>query len=170
MAKATTCKLPECGRKRFQAFRLCLFHIREQARERKRKKEERFRTTKKYEESQRKGLKKKLDIVFSKLIRSKGRCERCGRRPPEVVLNCSHIFSRANLSVRWDELNAKCLCAGDHFEWHQSPLEGMEWLKTIRTPEQLEELKRRANSIKQWTVGELKELLASLEKKLLDSR
>jgi len=112
----------------------------------------------------RKSIKTKLDKVFSLLIRARGKCERCNRT--DGFLQCSHIYSRANLSVRWDELNATCSCSNCHFRWHQNPLEGMEWLAGYYGPEKLAELRRRANEIKKWTIPELSGLLAELETKL----
>lgn len=168
--RSTVCKLQGCERKRFQLRTLCLFHIRERERakkaEREAKKKARRLNSKAYEESQRKGLKKKLDIAFSLLIRSGGKCARCGRGPSEVLLTCSHIYSRRHMNVRWDELNGKILCLGCHQWWGHNPAEAMDWLRTIRTSAELDELRRRVNTIKIWTVPELKTLLESLTDKL----
>jgi hypothetical protein len=68
--------------------------------------------------------------------------------------------------VRWDELNAKPLCAKCHFWWHQNPVDAAEWLKTIRTPEELSILRDRANAIKKWTVNELQTLFIALTEKV----
>lgn len=169
MARPTVCKLTGCERKRFQLRTTCLFHIREAERarkaEREAKKKARRLNSKGYEESQRKGLKKKLDIVFSKLIRSKGRCDRCGMADYSK-LQTSHIYTRANLAVRWDELNADCFCAGCHFWWHQNPVEGVMWQMENKPQEKRELLRARANAVKQWQVSELKQLLSDLTDKL----
>ena len=63
-------------------------------------------------------LKKKLDVLFSKVVRNIGECERCGKK---TNLQCCHINSRRFLHTRWDQLNALCLCAGCHFWSHQHP-------------------------------------------------
>ena len=164
------CTAPNCGGKRYATLRLCYLHYLEREKDRReaadKKRHDRRVNSKKYLEKERKGLKNDLDKIFSKLIRSVGKCARCGKGEPEVQLQCSHIYSRGNLATRWDELNAKCLCAGCHWWWGLNPAEARDWLETIRTPEQIGELKRRANSIKKWEVVELKALLAQLKQKL----
>jgi len=116
---------------------------------------------------QRRLLKGKLDEVFSKLVRSAGKCARCGKTAEQTFLQCSHIYTRSNLAVRWDFLNGKCLCSNCHLRfWHQNPYEAAEWLKTIRTPEELAELRRRANTVRKWTAAEMAALLAELTEKL----
>ena len=57
---------------------------------------------------------KKLETVFSLFIRRIGYCERCYRRAPYVILQCSHFHTRAARSVRFEPLNADCLCMGCH--------------------------------------------------------
>lgn len=69
-----------------------------------------------------KGAKAKADRLFSKLIRSRGHCENCGQRPPDVQLQCAHILSRRYALVRTDERNAYCLCAGCHFYFTDHPV------------------------------------------------
>ena len=73
-------------------------------------------------------LKKKLDVIFSKVIRARDkRCLKCGKRES---LQCAHLASRTHLAGRYDELNAITLCVGCHLYWaHKSPIEFSEWLK-----------------------------------------
>jgi len=108
-----------------------------------------------------KSLTHKLDRECSRIIRSQGSCLRCGNTTYSL-LQCCHIFSRANRAVRWDLKNLLCLCAGCHFWAHQNPtLFGdfvKEWLGADYTP-----LKNRAGSIKKWTIEEMQELLKNLE-------
>ena len=61
-------------------------------------------------------LQKQCDILFSILVRSVRRCEasqytkvHCGGQ-----LQCAHIISRSNRRLRWDTMNAICMCAGHH--------------------------------------------------------
>lgn len=56
----------------------------------------------------------KADFLFSAIVRSIGRCERCDRRPPEVQLQCAHWLSRRFVNIRTDFDNAASLCAGCH--------------------------------------------------------
>ena len=169
--KPSLCKTAGCERKRFQLRTLCLFHIRERERAKKAEKAEKKKlrrlNSKGYQESQKKILIKKCDAVFSQLIRSAGVCLWCGKRPPEVILNNSHIFSRRHMAIRWEERNAKCLCVACHRgRWHAHPAEAAFFLSTIRTPEEIKWLKEQTNVIKQWTEQELRDLLANLSDKL----
>lgn len=68
-----------------------------------------------------------LDRLFSLIIRSRGRCERCGKK--DETLQCAHVYSRIYKSVRWDTRNAFCLCAGCHFWAHKNPTEFTEFVK-----------------------------------------
>lgn len=76
----------------------------------------------------RKKLTKKLDILFSKFIRTRdGRCLHCGKTEN---LQCSHIAGRKSLAGRWNDKNAITLCYACHFYWwHKEPVEAAEWLK-----------------------------------------
>jgi hypothetical protein len=63
-------------------------------------------------------LKKKLDTLFSLYIRQKYEvnglveCYTCGTLKPIKSMQNGHFFSRSHLSVRWDEDNCRCQCAG----------------------------------------------------------
>lgn len=60
--------------------------------------------------SQRKKLVKRLDKVFSLFIRKRdGHCVICGKTER---LTAGHLITRAKYSVRWDERNVFCQCAG----------------------------------------------------------
>ena len=57
------------------------------------------------------------DKKFSAFIRSRDRvCVLCRRRPPEVVLTCSHYWGRYASSTRYDPQNCDALCYGCHFK------------------------------------------------------
>lgn len=163
------CKL--CEKKRYANQSFCFLHwkAREKAKreEKARKKDERQRGTKKYEESQRKMLIKKLDIVFSKVIRSTDKCLYCGKTSAQAQLHCSHVYSRKNLSVRWDTTNAKTLCSYHHRRfWHEQPAEAWAWLTGVWGEEHMAELKLRANAVRIWQIPELKQLLEDLTTRL----
>lgn len=51
------------------------------------------------------------DILFSKVIRARGKCERCGGPGP---YECAHIVRRRFLRTRWEYDNAWCLCRECH--------------------------------------------------------
>lgn len=74
-----------------------------------------------------KNIRKQCDVEFSKLIRAKGVCEKCGKIES---LQCAHVISRTNLTLRFDIFNGLCLCGGCHIFWaHRNPLEFTEWFK-----------------------------------------
>ena len=114
----------------------------------------------------RKTLRNKLDKIIREIVKKKGSCERCNRRPPIVQLQTAHIFSRKNLSVRWDLDNVLCLCASCHFWAHQNPVEFAEFVKYKLGKERYEKLKIKANTPKQWEDYELIELYENLKKNL----
>ena len=67
--------------------------------------------------------KNKCDRLYSQIIRSKGHCEFCGAKPPNVQLQTSHIFSRRYSWTRTDLQNAVAACASCHLKWHHEPTE-----------------------------------------------
>ena len=74
-------------------------------------------------------LKRKADILFSLLIRSRGSCEMCGKTQN---LQCAHVYSRSNLHLRYDPKNALCLCSGCHmFRWHKEPADSILWFQGV---------------------------------------
>jgi hypothetical protein len=74
-------------------------------------------------------LRNKADKLFSELIRRRGACERCTKK---TNLQTSHLISRSNLHLRFDERNSLCLCAGCHMFWfHKNPLEAWEWYRAV---------------------------------------
>lgn len=72
-------------------------------------------------------LTNKCDKLFSLIVRSKRRCERCGETD-YYKLQCSHIVGRTYRGTRWLEKNAQCLCAGCHLWWTHNPVEAGRWL------------------------------------------
>jgi hypothetical protein len=69
--------------------------------------------------SDRKKLIAKADKVFSEYIRKRDNyvCFVCGKQGSEKdgVMQCGHLFTRADYTVRWDEMNAWCQCRGCNF-------------------------------------------------------
>ena len=89
-----------------------------------------------------KTLKARADKLFSAYIRSRGKCEWCGKS--DDTLQTAHIFSRRFLVTRWDELNALCLDAKCHFRAHAEPLEFAEFVKRHLGSKTYNELRRKA--------------------------
>jgi hypothetical protein len=90
-------------------------------------------------------LVRKLDKLFSEIIRSQGMCDKCGKRES---LQCSHVLSRRHLQTRWDLENALCLCTRCHLYWqHKEPHEFVRWFDEKFGGNLYDELKKRANRI-----------------------
>lgn len=72
--------------------------------------------------SRARGAKAKADVLFSKIIRSRGCCEKCGETN-YAQLQTAHVISRRYAHVRVDADNAFCLCAKDHAYFTDHPVE-----------------------------------------------
>jgi hypothetical protein len=105
----------------------------------------------------RKGITRKLDKALSTIVRTCGSCRRCGKKKN---LQCAHIFSRNNRSVRWDFKNVVCLCAGCHFWAHANPVLFTEWVRQFLGEDKYATLKLQANTIRQFATYELEGLYA----------
>lgn len=80
----------------------------------------------------RSGLIKKLDKMFSEIVRRKGFCERCGKTD-KSKLQCAHLYSRRHKNIRWDLENALCLCSGCHIFWfHLEPAMAIRWAMELK--------------------------------------
>lgn len=108
-------------------------------------------------------LKRKLDKVFSDVVRSIGECEKCGKR---VNLQCAHINSRRFLHTRWNQLNALCLCAGCHFWAHQHPRAFGKWVDEYLGEGTMDEIDQLSNSIEPVSLEEMQEIYNNLEVQL----
>jgi hypothetical protein len=108
-----------------------------------------------------KKLKKSLDILWSQLIKIRDkRCIRCGRIDR---LNSAHIFSRSQMSVRWDLDNGICLCGGCHlFWWHKNPIEAAEFIKEFLGVEKYEKLRVKARTLAKVDIDFLEKNMSDL--------
>ena len=70
---------------------------------------------------------RRLDKICSEIVRSRGKCEKCGNAE---TLQCCHIFSRTYRSVRFDLDNLLCLCAKCHAWAHAQPTRFTEFVKS----------------------------------------
>lgn len=88
---------------------------------------------------------KKLDILFSKIVRSKGYCQICGKTDS---LQCAHVLSRRHMQTRWDFDNALCLCWNCHFNFaHKDPIGFARWYDKEFGADAYDKLKAKANKI-----------------------
>ena len=71
------------------------------------------------------------DTAFSLCIRTAAKftCERCGSTDRQM--QCSHIYPRANRTVRWAKDNAMCKCSVCHMWWHANPTESGIWFRNL---------------------------------------
>ena len=119
-------------------------------------------------------LNKQLDKLWSKAVRTKGYCELCGRKPPEVILHAHHIFSRRNYSTRYDLENAVCLCTGCHlYKAHKDVQEFSDWVLEHLGQEYIDNLRKKAHSIIKYTkedkiiiIDKLKNFIDNKDKKI----
>lgn len=93
--------------------------------------------------SQRKGDAGKCDGLFSKIVRSRGACERCGESRYEK-LTTAHIVRRGYSLTRCMEENAWCLCYVCHRETEE-PVAFLEWVGQTIGRERYVELLAHAN-------------------------
>lgn len=68
------------------------------------------------------------DKWFSDCVRERAdwTCESCGKYYPEGRRNgieCAHIVGRGNKRMRWEPLNAVCLCTSCHMHYTANPLQ-----------------------------------------------
>lgn len=91
-----------------------------------------------------KGSKGKCDVLFSKIIRSRGYCLNCGSNRN---LQCAHIISRTYSGTRCDPRNAWCLCATCHFRFTAWPREHSQFITKTIGSEIYDEIKLKAESI-----------------------
>lgn len=116
----------------------------------------------------RKRLEKKLDNLWSKIIRSKNVCEHCGKSPPEIKLNSHHVFRRSKRSTRWDLNNGICLCFwchsglahGKHYEEQKR---FHDWVEEYKGSDTLDELRRKSHNMKKLTLDDMENILTALQ-------
>jgi len=108
-----------------------------------------------------KGAKGKATKLHALIIRSHGRCERCGSGH---VLQCAHIISRKYSWTRTDLENAFCLCASCHRFFTDNPVEfGIFTIDKIGD-DKFDELIQKRNSIDKFDWEEEAERLNTIAK------
>lgn len=110
-----------------------------------------------------------IDLLWGELVKIRAglKCEYCGKTNS---LNSHHIFSRSNMSLRWDVNNGICLCASHHvlglFSAHKSPLEFAEWLREKRGEEWYQILKEKSKIITKLSVADKLKVAENLKEKI----
>ena len=108
---------------------------------------------------------RKLNKLWSEIIRSKGVCEKCGSKR---YLNAHHHYGKRALSVRWDIDNGVCLCPSCHtfstsFSAHQTPATFVRWINKKRGKKWEERLRKKHAKIVKYTTDDLEALVIRLE-------
>ena len=119
-------------------------------------------------------LYKKLDTLWSLLVRKDCVCELCGYegkyKGKMKKFDAHHIKKRGNLSTRWDLNNGVCLCKGCHrFKVHMDTFTVailIDKLKKKLGKKWYEDLVNKTNKIVKYSTSDLEELVEKLEKKL----
>lgn len=88
------------------------------------------------------GAKGKATVLHSQIVRSRGRCERCG--VSNGTLQCAHIVGRSWSWTRTDEHNAWCLCAKCHFFLTGNPFDHVQFAIQTRGEDGYAALRRKA--------------------------
>lgn len=91
-----------------------------------------------------KSLKKEADELWSKIIRSYGKCEKCGSTS---WLQAAHIYSRRFNATRHLPENGLCLCAACHRWGHDKPLDFARWVEEYIGGDIVNELSLKAHKI-----------------------
>jgi hypothetical protein len=78
-----------------------------------------------------KALGKKADTIFSLFIRRIGVCELAGKDGIRCggSIQCAHIETRGVRAMRWNPMNALCICGGHH--WYYTNNES-KWQEVIK--------------------------------------
>ena len=110
-------------------------------------------------------FKKLCDREMSLLVRSIGHCEKCGAIEG---LSHAHVIPRTNFALRYDPINALCLCFYCHIYWaHKNPLEFTWWFQD-KYPNRYEYLQHYRNEIKKRTLADWEELLDNLKNRRIE--
>ena len=96
---------------------------------------------------------KKLDTVFSLLVRGRVNycCEFCNTATG--LQDCAHIVSRRHVAMRWHPANAVDLCRRHHMYFTWSPFEWVEWCNEKFGEKLIDELRLVANHPVKWTAA-----------------
>jgi 5-methylcytosine-specific restriction endonuclease McrA len=107
---------------------------------------------------------KEADNLFGQIIRSFGKCQRCGSS--DGTLQCAHFIGRSCIILRWDANNCLCLCHRCHNEWaHKFPKQFKEWFAS-EFPERYSYVMEKKNDIWKVTIQDMVELCSYFREKI----
>ena len=108
-----------------------------------------------------------LDIEWSKKIRGRDGyiCQKCKENGNDMFNqrnHAAHVFSRGNMSTRWDLENGITLCYYHHIHWcHRQPLEFARWCKQRFGEKKYKELEEKSLGVYQFTKNDYEKVLSS---------
>lgn len=91
-----------------------------------------------------KGDRGKATQIHAEIVRARGECRSCHRRPPSVRVECAHIIPRRHARTRTDLDNAFCLCSACHRRYTENPDEWMHFIDQTIGRAEFERLKAKA--------------------------
>ena len=106
----------------------------------------------------------KYDAIFSNLVRERVdfTCERCGHYEPpgsgRQAMHCSHFISRGNHAVRYDPLNALCICASCHKYLGENPYEHTKLALSVLGGAAMELLQEKSRRIMRRRKADLEDM------------
>ncbi len=115
---------------------------------------------------------KKLDIVFSQLVRERANfiCQNCCicKRYEQSTLDCAHIMSRRSLALRYHPKNAVSLCRSCHMFFTEHPFDWADWCRDHFGDDLVAELRLVSNKPVKWTKVQREEIYKFYKEKLVE--
>lgn len=106
--------------------------------------------------SPRKRAVNRADKYFSLYIRARDkRCVTCGSSDN---LQCGHLFTRTYYTLRWDEKNAFCQCAGCNLRHEHDPYKLTSHFMMVFSEEEYHELHSQLQGVSKKTTFEIEEI------------
>ncbi len=112
---------------------------------------------------------RKLDIVFSRLVRERSNyyCENCCTNKREGFLDCAHIMGRRSVALRWHPRNATSLCRPCHMFFTEHPFDFSDWCKDQFGEDFIAELRLVSTKPVKWNKPLREEIYQHYRKELL---
>ena len=113
---------------------------------------------------------KRLDTLWSLVVRNQQKCEWSGQKGDLKAFDAHHIIRRSNLSTRWSLENGCCLTKGVHrFKVHMDTMTAhqlIEKLKIKRGEDWYKKLVRDSNKIVKLYEKDFEEIFNKLNEQL----
>ncbi len=114
---------------------------------------------------------KKLDIVFSNLVRERNNyiCQACctNKRHEPGTLDCAHIMGRRGVALRWHPKNATALCRSCHLFYTEHPFDWRDWCVDQFGEDLVSELRLVSSKPVKWSKSLREEIYQFYRKELL---